>query len=230
MIDRARRAFPGMLVSMLLAAPAFAAPTGTNTTAQHHTPTARHVTEQRRPIHRVVKAQSAPRSRPAKLIRAVHVLSHPARRPLHHAAVRHNIVHHVHPRPAEQSHITAVSPQPEAHLIRAMAIARPLPRADRPAGTWQQTGMASWYGGKRWVGHATSSGERYDENQLTAAHATLPLGSRVRVTILGTGRSVVVTINDRPGTRTRIIDLSRGAAAELGMLDRGIAKVTLALQ
>ncbi|MBN8891090.1 MAG: hypothetical protein BGP12_08480 [Rhodospirillales bacterium 70-18] len=94
-------------------------------------------------------------------------------------------------------------------------------------GAWHQTGIASWYGGKRWQGRRTASGTRYDDGQLTAAHATLPIGSRVRVIVPATGRSVVVTINDRPGTRRRIIDLSRAAAAKLGILSRGIAKVTL---
>lgn len=93
--------------------------------------------------------------------------------------------------------------------------------------TWQQTGMASWYGGSRWQGHRTSSGERYDQNQLTAAHATLPIGTKVRVVRADGRASVVVTINDRPGTRTRIIDLSREAAKELGMLSSGLAMVTL---
>jgi rare lipoprotein A (peptidoglycan hydrolase) len=93
---------------------------------------------------------------------------------------------------------------------------------------WRQTGVASWYGGSRWQGHRTSSGERYEQNALTAAHATLPIGTKVRVTLAGSDRSVVVTINDRPGTRKRIIDLSRGAAAQLGILNRGVAVVTLA--
>jgi peptidoglycan lytic transglycosylase len=92
---------------------------------------------------------------------------------------------------------------------------------------WKQTGVASWYGGARWQGHRTSSGERYDENALTAAHATLPLGSHVRVTLANSQRTVIVTITDRPGTRTRIIDLSRGAARELGILTQGVAVVTL---
>ncbi len=95
-------------------------------------------------------------------------------------------------------------------------------------GTWRQTGLASWYGGKRWHGRPTASGELFDENSLTAAHATLPLGSRVRVTVADTGRSVIVTINDRPGTRRRIIDLSRAAARELGIIRRGIAPVIIA--
>ena len=93
--------------------------------------------------------------------------------------------------------------------------------------TWQQTGMASWYGGSRWQGQRTSSGSRYDQHELTAAHATLPLGTKVRVTSHSGARSVIVTINDRPGTRTRIIDLSREAAKELGILDAGVAMVTL---
>jgi rare lipoprotein A (peptidoglycan hydrolase) len=92
---------------------------------------------------------------------------------------------------------------------------------------WRQTGIASWYGGSRWQGNRTASGARYDENELTAAHATLPLGSRVRVTLVDSDRSVIVTITDRPGTRRRIIDLSRGAASALGILSRGVAVVTL---
>jgi rare lipoprotein A len=95
------------------------------------------------------------------------------------------------------------------------------------SGTWRQVGIASWYGGSRWQGRLTAAGVRYDDRQLTAAHASLPMGSRVRVTVAETGRSIVVTINDRPGTRKRIIDLSRAAAQELGILSRGIARVTL---
>jgi rare lipoprotein A (peptidoglycan hydrolase) len=92
---------------------------------------------------------------------------------------------------------------------------------------WKQTGIASWYGGTRWQGHRTSSGGRYDQEALTAAHATLPLGSHVRVTLANSDRFVIVTITDRPGTRTRIIDLSRAAARALGILLQGVAVVTL---
>ena len=92
---------------------------------------------------------------------------------------------------------------------------------------WKQIGMASWYGGVRWQGHRTASGTRYDEHELTAAHASLPLGSKVKVSAEATGRSVIVTINDRPGTRSRVIDLSYEAAKELGLLQRGVALVTL---
>jgi rare lipoprotein A len=92
---------------------------------------------------------------------------------------------------------------------------------------WKESGEASWYGGWH-QGRPTSSGERFDERAMTAAHARLPLGSRVRVTLRDTGRSVVVTINDRlPPKRWRVIDLSRGAAARLGMVDQGLGDVTL---
>ncbi len=92
---------------------------------------------------------------------------------------------------------------------------------------WQESGQASWYG--RWHnGRPTSSGEVFNQNAMTAAHASLPLGSRVRVTLQGSGNSVVVTINDRqPDHGRRIIDLSHGAAARLGMLHDGTGMVTL---
>ena len=93
---------------------------------------------------------------------------------------------------------------------------------------WQEVGQASWYGGRH-NGRRTSSGEVFNQNALTAAHPRLPLGSRVRVTMADTGTSVVVTINDRqPDHGRRIIDLSRGAAARIGLLGRGTGDVTLA--
>jgi rare lipoprotein A (peptidoglycan hydrolase) len=122
---------------------------------------------------------------------------------------------------------------PEQHAT-PLGLASQLPQSDAAirsdsttATIWRQTGVASWYGGSRWQGNRTASGARYDQNQLTAAHATLPIGTKVRVTLEGTDRSVVVLINDRPGTRRRIIDLSRSAAAELGILAQGVAVVTL---
>ncbi|MGD9410130.1 MAG: septal ring lytic transglycosylase RlpA family protein, partial [Thiohalocapsa sp.] len=70
------------------------------------------------------------------------------------------------------------------------------------------------------------SGQIYDKNQLSAAHKTLPLGSRVRVTDKRTGKSVVVRVNDRgPFVKGRIIDLSRRAATELGIIRRGVTPV-----
>ena len=90
-----------------------------------------------------------------------------------------------------------------------------------------QVGLASWYGGKQWQGHRMSDGTRFEETALTAAHASLPLGSLVKVTLVDGDRTVVVRITDRPGSSSRIIDLSRGAAAELGIISRGVARVRL---
>lgn len=88
-----------------------------------------------------------------------------------------------------------------------------------------ETGYASWYGGK-FQGRQTASGEIFDTNKLTAAHKTLPFGTEVEVTNLDTGKSVQVRINDRgPFVEGRIIDLSRAAAAEIGMMGTGIAPV-----
>lgn len=74
----------------------------------------------------------------------------------------------------------------------------------------------------------TASGERFDQDDLTAAHRTLPFDSRVRVTNLENGKTVEVRINDRgPYGRGRIIDLSRAAAKIIGMIERGIVPVTV---
>jgi rare lipoprotein A (peptidoglycan hydrolase) len=91
-----------------------------------------------------------------------------------------------------------------------------------------ESGEATWYG-PRHEGHRTSSGEIFDSHKLTAAHATLPLGSYVRVTVTDTGRSIVVKVNDRePAHGVRCIDLSPAAAARLGIVRAGVADVTLA--
>jgi rare lipoprotein A len=87
-------------------------------------------------------------------------------------------------------------------------------------------GIASWYG-PGFVGKETSNGERYDENRLTAAHAWLPFGTRVRVTLVETGRSVIVRINDRLRLPDRVIDLSRAAARTIGLIDPGVGEVRL---
>ena len=95
--------------------------------------------------------------------------------------------------------------------------------------TWETvgSGMASWYGNEL-AGHRTASGDRFNPNELTAAHRTLPLGSKVRVTYAG--HSVVVRINDRgPYAAHRLIDLSRAAAEEIGLRRAGSGKVTLAV-
>jgi rare lipoprotein A len=90
-----------------------------------------------------------------------------------------------------------------------------------------QVGRASWYG-RIFQSKKTASGEPYDMNDLTAAHRTLPLGSWVKVTNLKNDRSVMVRINDRgPVMKSRIIDLSYGAAKMLGMGSSGISSVRL---
>lgn len=90
---------------------------------------------------------------------------------------------------------------------------------------FRQVGLASWYG-PGFHGRLTASGERFDQNELTAAHRKLPLGTEVRVTNLENGRSIVVQINDRgPYVEGRVIDLSKAAARRLGMVEDGVAKV-----
>lgn len=86
-------------------------------------------------------------------------------------------------------------------------------------------GLASWYG-RQHQGRRTASGEAYDMNKLTAAHRTFPFGTRLRVTNIENGRSVVVRVNDRgPHVDGRILDLSHQAATTLGMIDAGVARV-----
>jgi rare lipoprotein A len=91
----------------------------------------------------------------------------------------------------------------------------------------EMEGLASWYGGK-FHGRLTSSGEVFDTNTLTAAHKSLPFGTLVKVTNLDNSLSTLVKINDRgPFVEGRIIDLSRAAADEIGMLGQGVARVSL---
>ena len=97
-------------------------------------------------------------------------------------------------------------------------------------GRSEQVGMASYYG-REHDGRRTASGEVFDMNGMTAAHRTLPFGTRVRVTNLANGREVTVRINDRgPFHRGRILDLSYGAARKLGIVGRGVARVRVAVE
>ncbi len=90
-----------------------------------------------------------------------------------------------------------------------------------------ETGMASWYG-PDFHGKTTANGETYNQNELTAAHKTLPFNSVVRVTNLDNGKQVTVRINDRgPYARGRVIDLSRAAAREVEMIGSGVARVRI---
>ena len=95
------------------------------------------------------------------------------------------------------------------------------------ASGYYEVGIASWYG-PGFHGNRTANGEIYDMYAMTAAHKTLPFGTIVKVVDLDTGRSVIVRINDRgPFIEGRIIDLSYAAALELGMVEKGLAKVGL---
>ena len=90
---------------------------------------------------------------------------------------------------------------------------------------YRAEGQASYYGARH-HGNKTASGERFDQNALTAAHRTLPFGSRVQVTNLRNDKTVVVRINDRgPYAKKRIIDLSQKAAEQLDMLRDGVVPV-----
>ncbi len=88
-------------------------------------------------------------------------------------------------------------------------------------------GLASFYGVKL-NGRRTASGEKYNQNALTAAHKTLPFGSKVQVTNVKNGKSVVVRVNDRgPFVKGRIIDLSKAAAKKIGLNSAGTSRVEL---
>lgn len=118
-----------------------------------------------------------------------------------------------------------------AAVVLALAIAACGGKATTTAtmttehGVLVQRGLASWYGESQ----MTASGERFDRHAYTAAHRSLPFGTRVRVTNQHNGRSVVVRINDRGpyGGHGRIIDLSEAAARDLHMIDAGVVPVTL---
>ena len=98
---------------------------------------------------------------------------------------------------------------------------------DDDEGGFEQRGKASYYGSK-FEGRKTASGDRYRGDEMTAAHRTLPFGTRVRVTNLTNGKSVEVVINDRgPFAKGRIVDLSRKAAKEIDMLSAGVVQVKL---
>lgn len=93
--------------------------------------------------------------------------------------------------------------------------------------SFSQRGKASYYA-RMHHGQKTANGERHDQNALVAAHRSLPFGTQVRVTNLSNGKQVTVRINDRgPFRRGRIIDLSRAAARQLGMLERGVVNVRI---
>ncbi|WP_010314801.1 septal ring lytic transglycosylase RlpA family protein [Synechococcus sp. CB0205] len=114
------------------------------------------------------------------------------------------------------------TPGAESETLRKPA-APALPIAVRSV----STGEASWYG-PGFYGNRTANGELFRPGTLTAAHRTLPFGTKVRVTNLWNGRSAIVRINDRgPFHGRRVIDLAHGAASQLGLISSGIAQVKL---
>ncbi len=102
----------------------------------------------------------------------------------------------------------------------------PHKRTTPPIRSGVQRGLATWYGGKH-HGGPTASGERFNKRAMTAAHLTLPMNTRVRVTNTKNGKTVLVRINDRGpyGRKNRIIDLSEAAAEVLDMIEAGVVPV-----
>jgi rare lipoprotein A len=109
--------------------------------------------------------------------------------------------------------------------VMAASTKRHLITHTRVAGTQGESyGLASFYA----EGQQTASGEKFDPNELTAAHPTLPFGTRLRVTNVANGRSVTVRINDRgPFVAKRAVDVSYSAAERIGIIERGVVKVKL---
>jgi rare lipoprotein A len=106
------------------------------------------------------------------------------------------------------------------------ALAIPLAMVSLP-GAAADIGLASFYG-KGHNGKVSASGKRFDQEAMTAAHRTLPFGSRILVTNLGNGRSVIVEVSDRgPFRRSRIVDVSYAAARQLDFVRQGVARVKL---
>jgi rare lipoprotein A len=127
---------------------------------------------------------------------------------------------HIIPREIPSIDLLPSYPEPEESATLAK-----IPELREP--TIMETGLASWYG-PRFHGKRTASGEIFNQHDFTAAHRTLPWGSKVKVTNTANGKSVEVRINDRgPFGRGRIIDLSRAAARVLGMMGSGIITVRI---
>jgi rare lipoprotein A len=123
---------------------------------------------------------------------------------------------------------TVIVELPEGYVAPAPPEEKPAP-VEALVRSLLGEGAASYYHDAL-EGRSTASGQPYRADGLTAAHRSLPFGSRVRVTNLSNGLSVVVRVNDRgPFTRGRVIDLSRAAAARIGLLARGHGKVRLEL-
>lgn len=114
----------------------------------------------------------------------------------------------------------ALGPAPQAELSGVSYVVRGKRyHVLASAAGYQAEGMGSWYGGKGFQGRKTASGEKFDQNKMTAAHPTLPFGSLIEVRNIANGKTVVVRINDRgPFHDDYVIDLARAAAMKIGLL------------
>lgn len=120
-----------------------------------------------------------------------------------------------------------VQAEPAPAVIVAPVIEEEAPKKSLEQSTVIGSGMASYYGAEL-AGNRTANGERFNPNALTAAHRTLPMGTKLKVTNQANGKSVVVRINDRgPFAKGRIIDVSRAAAQQISMIRSGTARVLL---
>jgi rare lipoprotein A len=121
----------------------------------------------------------------------------------------------------------ASSALPKTSVFLSCLLALGLAACGTSKSTFTQTGQGSYYADK-FRGRPTASGTPYRPSKLTAAHNTLPFGTKIRVTNTRTGRSVKVTVNDRgPHVKGRIVDLSKKAARKIGLVDAGVAPVRL---
>lgn len=150
--------------------------------------------------------------------------SHASKKASHHRkAERKKLYKHrkaAHKRKAYRKAAHRHADTPRAHKAKRVK------RTSAYKGSHATHGIASYY----WQGQKTASGVRFNPSAMTAAHRTLPFGTKVRVTNRNNGRSVTVTINDRgPFIKGRVIDLSKGAAGVIGMHGSGLAPVSIAV-
>jgi rare lipoprotein A len=130
----------------------------------------------------------------------------------------------------KESQMSVLVRTQQATLIAIVVTLATLSMIGSAAAQAREEGVANFYS-DRFEGKKTASGELYDKNALTAAHKKLPYGTKVKVTNVANGKSVVVTVNDRmASSNSAVIDVTRRAAEELGFIDAGRAKVTIEVQ
>jgi len=130
--------------------------------------------------------------------------------------------------PAVAAPVIEEDSAPVKKLEQKKVLEQPAPAKTLEKSTVLGEGMASFYGAEL-AGNRTASGERFNPSAMTAAHRTLPMGTKLKVTNKANGKTVIVRINDRgPFAKNRIIDVSRGAAEKISMVRSGTARVILA--